>query len=54
MVVCGYAKRAETEFLSEMFQRKVLKQVGGKSEATWLFVGLRNEQKLISWLKCFN
>ena len=35
MVVCGYAKRAETEFLSEMFQRKVLKQVGGKSEARW-------------------
>ena len=30
MVVCGLAKRAETDELSEMFQRKVLKLVGGR------------------------
>ena len=30
MVVCGLAKRAETDELSEIFQRKVLKLVGGR------------------------
>ena len=30
MVVCGYSKRAETDWLAESFQLKVLKLVGGR------------------------
>ena len=39
MVVCGYAKRVEIDELSEIFQRKVLKLVGGRKCSQMLNCG---------------
>ena len=39
MVVCGYVKRAETDWLAEMFQLKVLELVGWRTWSKMIFYG---------------
>ena len=39
MIVCGYAKRAETDKLAKVFQLKVLKLVGGRKWRKMVFCG---------------
>ena len=47
MVVCGYAERAETDELSEMFQRKVLKLVRGRKQSNMVVCEYANRAETV-------